>query len=1192
MKSKKIMSLLLSAIMLVSAMPGLVLAEEEVDDDPYAAGEGYDPDGENPDEDNPDIPDDEDPDEDNPDIPDEEDPDIPDEDDPDIPDGEDAPDPNYLGEMTEGKVFLVDYIEAKDDEDESKGKRTLTFTPSTTGRYGFLCADGRMLAVTVFDADGQEVSPLESDSDFRYDIKYLRLQAGETYIFKIVAEDKEYDSSSVKFFIDRMDETLPLGESTVFVRGYDSSAKYSFIPEEDGQYVFEFSVEGYEISASIYENKNRINWTSTRANGIETVVADLAGGVQYDLSLYTYQQDIYYNLVNVKISKGIPTLEEGVTEVTLGPNLQNTILTFTPESTGVYVFYSTGNYNTEGTLTRSGYNYGDGDNFKFSAYLESGKSYYVKVFQFGATEVTVQVHVEEAPEAVLGQEYTFEAKQGTANVYSFTPENTGWYLVDTGDASRNLIVYDSMGYGVSPSEDCFYFTAGETYVIECVNNGSDGQITMKIVQPFAALVEDKETELPYRSTRNGFYYALFTPSSTGTYVFTSELSYSSLYLYTKDGTYKRTSLNGNSLEYSIPLTGGTTYLITAYSGSDQNPKTMTVAKAPETGITLGAVNEVTLASREAKYYPFTPSESGYYIVYSLEGLGDAPYVYEGGRADYLEHQSSGTSFRCRVVKLEAGTSYSIYMNNSQYSDLNVRWGINKVGEFELGQEATVNVLGQYAYYAFTPSVTGVYTFSSEMFEEANSADIKRKTPYFSGIMESFTWYKNSISLVLEEGETYLLYVKLQNNDSTTSFIARVDQEKALELGDNTVPIEDRQTSWNAISGVCSFTPSEDGLYAFTSTDTSDHAPSIEIYEFENTQKTQIARDSGSGEDDNFKLEVELKAGRTYYINIEDYDDPYELPVVVSKVEELEARLAGYTLSLDGSIAVNLYMSLSDTIAHSPYAYLLFTQPNGNGIMYMMSDADTKEVDGQTYYVFHLPVAAKEMTVGLKVQVIDMENDFEGREYTFTVKQYADYIIENAYDWSNNGAVLNQEFADAIPLVKALLNYGAYAQLYFDYHTDDLANVDLSTSDMRLGNVPTSRLPAYDSSTEVLPDGVTFEGASLTLISETVLTLYFKNTTGKEMKFMTEDGTVMRGGRNGEYTTVRITGIAAHELGQYVNLKVLLTGDSGDYHVSYCPMTYCYNVLTRPMSASRTAELKDLMKAFYFYNKEAEQYLNN
>lgn len=61
MKSKKIMSLLLSAIMLVSAMPGLVLAEEEMDNDPYAAGEGYDPDSENPDEDNPDIPDDEDP---------------------------------------------------------------------------------------------------------------------------------------------------------------------------------------------------------------------------------------------------------------------------------------------------------------------------------------------------------------------------------------------------------------------------------------------------------------------------------------------------------------------------------------------------------------------------------------------------------------------------------------------------------------------------------------------------------------------------------------------------------------------------------------------------------------------------------------------------------------------------------------------------------------------------------------------------------------------------------------------------------------------------------------------------------------------------------------------------------------------------------------------------------------------------
>ena len=39
------------------------------------------------------------------------------------------------------------------------------------------------------------------------------------------------------------------------------------------------------------------------------------------------------------------------------------------------------------------------------------------------------------------------------------------------------------------------------------------------------------------------------------------------------------------------------------------------------------------------------------------------------------------------------------------------------------------------------------------------------------------------------------------------------------------------------------------------------------------------------------------------------------------------------------------------------------------------------------------------------------------------------------------------------------------------------------------------------------------------------------------------------------------------------------------------MTYCYNVLTRSLSATRTQDLKDLMKAFYFFNQAAERYMS-
>jgi hypothetical protein len=56
------------------------------------------------------------------------------------------------------------------------------------------------------------------------------------------------------------------------------------------------------------------------------------------------------------------------------------------------------------------------------------------------------------------------------------------------------------------------------------------------------------------------------------------------------------------------------------------------------------------------------------------------------------------------------------------------------------------------------------------------------------------------------------------------------------------------------------------------------------------------------------------------------------------------------------------------------------------------------------------------------------------------------------------------------------------------------------------------------------------------------------------------------------------------------VRIKVEGDANDYKVSYNPMTYCYNVLTRPLTATRTAELKELMKAFYFYNQAAERYM--
>ena len=180
--------------------------------------------------------------------------------------------------------------------------------------------------------------------------------------------------------------------------------------------------------------------------------------------------------------------------------------------------------------------------------------------------------------------------------------------------------------------------------------------------------------------------------------------------------------------------------------------------------------------------------------------------------------------------------------------------------------------------------------------------------------------------------------------------------------------------------------------------------------------------------------------------------------------EIGTRLIGYTLSLDGDIGVNFYMELSDqVIADKDSAYMMFTipykGPSGTEIM-RVCDADTKEMKGKTYYIFMCRVAAKDMTGTIKAQIIDGEKN--GTEYSYSAKEYADYLLAHPE---------NEEFAAAADLVKKMLNYGAYAQIYFSdepLSEEELANYGLSDEDKALGDV--SITPPETSLN--LPEGVT------------------------------------------------------------------------------------------------------------------------
>ena len=292
---------------------------------------------------------------------------------------------------------------------------------------------------------------------------------------------------------------------------------------------------------------------------------------------------------------------------------------------------------------------------------------------------------------------------------------------------------------------------------------------------------------------------------------------------------------------------------------------------------------------------------------------------------------------------------------------------------------------------------------------------------------------------------------------------------------------------------------------------------------------------------------------------------------------LGEHLYGHSITLDGSIGVNFYVELTDELLASENAEMVFTAPNGSKtdtqtllVKDVIADDSNKVVIGsKTYYKFKCSISAKDMASTMTAQLIDGES--KGTEYTYSVKDYADYLLAHTEV---------KQYEKAAPLVKAMLNYGAASQTYFGIE-GTAANASLTDEEKALGEA--SDLDTFELDNNVaLPEGVTFEGATLSLKSETTLSLYFKGLA-EGTKF-TCDGKTVETAKNGEYVVARIRGIKASELENSFTVKF---GESSEtYNVTYNVMTYCYNVLN---DSTVDDNLQNVCKALYKYTQAAKTY---
>ncbi len=198
-------------------------------------------------------------------------------------------------------------------------------------------------------------------------------------------------------------------------------------------------------------------------------------------------------------------------------------------------------------------------------------------------------------------------------------------------------------------------------------------------------------------------------------------------------------------------------------------------------------------------------------------------------------------------------------------------------------------------------------------------------------------------------------------------------------------------------------------------------------------------------------------------------------------EYSNSRFEGYSLTLDGSIGVNLYMSLDSCVTADADAYLRFILPDNSVQKVLVSEADRKTVDNKEYYVFRCNVSAQNMFDPITAQIA-LGDSSKIDTIQFTVDEYASALRKR-----------DDRYAD---FVEKFLDYGRFSRCYFnqtvdypkEYTEDDYARV--------LKNItPSKGIEDAD-----------YIGSSLLLKTNTILRHYFKsNATGRKAKYSLNGG---------------------------------------------------------------------------------------
>ena len=297
----------------------------------------------------------------------------------------------------------------------------------------------------------------------------------------------------------------------------------------------------------------------------------------------------------------------------------------------------------------------------------------------------------------------------------------------------------------------------------------------------------------------------------------------------------------------------------------------------------------------------------------------------------------------------------------------------------------------------------------------------------------------------------------------------------------------------------------------------------------------------------------------------------------TKTAEVAGEVYGKTLVIGEKFSAKTYLKLSDTILADKGAYV---EVNGNKIL--VTDA-TKLKSGKTIlYGFDFNLGPKmfndEINVklfngnGEQVILVSYDQNILPDGFTFKAQDYIDSTIATS---------TNTKLVDTM---KALSDLGHYAQVYYKYNTENLAELYGVSADVTVDDVANCAGVVVTENKDVL----TYNGSSMLLQSEIKIRQYFTlaaDVDASTLTFKLNGETVTPGQRSGMYY-IETKNVPAKSFDVPYTFTIEDAEGNVVYEGQYSAFSYILASMNNPKSE---AKLIDLVKAMVAYNQNAKAY---